>query len=307
MHSLFRNIELKFEPVHEFMNSLHSYICRKSHKKIDLAPSWAQETKAKLTPEFARTLDDMLVGGDWSFAYLMAFVAPQGGDVGQFISWFGQLSVHQLIELFSAHGNQYPEEDIEVFQKKTYSMFEQWYEQYFKEVDPQILTALEQEKQQRVSRLGSIQGEEFIDETTNGMLFKSVEGISNLILVPQYHFQPLNIVSQYGNTLICHYNARIYLGDEDLIPTHDLRTIRSLGERNRLKILRYLHQGPRTFTEIVSHLKLSKGITHDHISKLRSAGVLYAHFEGENLTEYSLRRRALVQLQDRLMQYIEEG
>ncbi|MEI0737131.1 hypothetical protein VQ056_11445 [Paenibacillus sp. JTLBN-2024] len=54
-------------------------------------------------------------------------------------------------------------------------------------------------------------------------------------------------------------------------------------------------------------MKLSKGITHDHISKLRSAGVLYAHFEGENLTEYSLRRRALDQLQERIYRYIEEG
>lgn len=304
---MFQQIDIKFEPVHEFMNSLHSYICRKSHKKIDLAPCWAQETREKLTPEFARTLDDMLVNGDWSFAYLMAFLVPEGQSVEGFLSWFGRLSVHELIELFAANGNEYPEEDIEVFQKHTLSMFEQWYDQYFKHVDPDILQALDREKQARLIRMQELPAEEFIDETTNGMLFKPVEGITELLLVPQYHFQPLNIVSLYGSKLICHYNARIYLGDEDLIPTHDLRTLRSLGEKNRLKILRFLHHGPKTFTEIVNHLKLSKGITHDHISKLRSAGVLYAHFEGENLTEYSLRKRALVQMQERLMQYIEEG
>lgn len=301
------SLDIKFEPVHEFMNSLHSYICRKSHKKIDLAPCWAIETKEKLTPEFAQTLDDMLINGDWSFAYLMAFLVPEGLGVEGFLSWFRQLSIHQLIELFEANGNEFPEDDIEVFQEKTSSMFQQWYEQYFKHVDQEILSALEKEKESRINRLIELQGEEFVDETTNGMIFKPMPGVQELLLVPQYHFQPLNIVSQYGSKLICHYNARIYLGDEELIPTHDLRTLRSLGEKNRLKILRFLHKGPRTFTEIVSHLKLSKGITHDHISKLRSAGVLYAHFEGENLTEYSLRKRALYQVQERLMHYIEEG
>ena len=57
--------------------------------------------------------------------------------------------------------------------------------------------------------------------------------------------------------------------------------------------MRYLYQGPRSFIEIVRHLKLSKGITHDHLSKLRGAGLVYAHFEGESLVEYTLRPRAL--------------
>ncbi|MFU1793009.1 ArsR/SmtB family transcription factor [Paenibacillus azoreducens] len=298
-------LDIKFEPVHEFMNSLHSYICRKSHKKIDLAPCWAQETKEKLTPDFARTLDGMVVNGDWGFAYLLAFLAPEGMGIDRFLTWFEELGSRELTELFAANGNEFPQEDIGVFQENMLSMFRQWHDQYFKYVDRSILSALEREKQDRLQRLAEIQGEEFVDETTNGMLFKPLPEFRELLLIPQYHFQPLNMVAKYGNKIVCHYNARIYLGDDDIIPTHDLRLLRSLGEKNRLKILRFLNKGPRTFTEIVSHLKLSKGITHDHISKLRSAGVLYAHFEGENLTEYSLRKRALNELQERLFHYIE--
>ena len=93
--------------------------------------------------------------------------------------------------------------------------------------------------------------------------------------------------------------------EQDLFPTHSLRVIRSLGERNRLRILRYLQHGPRSFIEIVRHLELSKGITHDHISKLRGAGLVYAHLEGENLVEYTLRRRALEQVQQLLDEYID--
>jgi DNA-binding transcriptional ArsR family regulator len=94
------------------------------------------------------------------------------------------------------------------------------------------------------------------------------------------------------------------LSEGDFLSAHDYRILRSLGEKSRLKILRYLHQGPRTFIEIHRHLKLSKGITHDHITKLRSAGLIHAHFEGENLTVYSLRAGTLDRLQHVIMDYI---
>ncbi|GIO54878.1 MULTISPECIES: ArsR/SmtB family transcription factor [Paenibacillus] len=301
-------IDIKFEPVHEFMNSLHTYICRASYKKIDLSPSWATATKKQLKPEFAAMLDEMLVNGDWwSFAYLLGLLVPEGRGVEGFLDWLENLTIQDLVQLFTANGNEFPDEDLEVFLARTRSMFEQWYEQYFRNVDPAILQALEREKEERLQQLTDADRADFVDETTNGMLFKPVDSADELVLIPQYHFQPVNMVTHYGRKIYCHYNSRIYLGDDDYIPTHDLRMIRSLGEKSRLKILRFLHGGPRTFTEIVSHVQLSKGITHDHISKLRTAGLIYAHFEGENLTEYSLRKRAIHQMQERLLGYIEEG
>ncbi|MED4957809.1 winged helix-turn-helix domain-containing protein, partial [Paenibacillus macerans] len=144
----------------------------------------------------------------------------------------------------------------------------------------------------------------FVERTTNGLAFTPKEGLERLVLVPQYHFQPMNVIYHFGKVTLCHYAARIYFGGETDFPPQEYRMIRALGEQSRLKILRYLSEGPRTFTEIVRHLQLSKGITHDHVSKLRSGGFIRAHFEGETVTEYSLRAEMLDVMHRKLVDYI---
>ncbi|MNH82945.1 Bacterial regulatory protein, arsR family [compost metagenome] len=191
------------------------------------------------------------------------------------------------------------------FRSKSLALFEQWNEFYFKNIKPEILTSLHEEKKSRQDKLPHMNAESFVDSTTNGLMFKPISGLEELILIPQYHFQPINVIFHFGRMTLCCYSARIYFSDNDeSINPHNYRMLRSVGEKSRLKILRYLNQGPRSFIEIVRYLKLSKGITHDHISNLRRAGLIYAHFEGETLTEYSLRPSGLEDMQRNLLEYI---
>ncbi|MCM3783795.1 ArsR family transcriptional regulator [Neobacillus mesonae] len=303
------SIQLQFQPVHEFMSSLHTYICRKSHKKIDLEKTWAIDVKAQLTPEFAALLDQSQIDEEWKYVYLLLLIHSELHTPEDFVSYLENSSPMSLHREFQAAGHRMGFEpsffDTEQFLSKYVLMFREWNEQYFTRLEPTVLNALKQEFKERTEAQIQKDPYVFLDETTRGLMFDSTEGLRHLILIPQYHFQPLNVFWHYGNTILCHYAPPIYLGDEDVIPTPDLRVIRSLGEKNRLKILKYLHKGPRTFIEIVRHLDLSKGITHDHISKLRSAGLIYAHFNGENLVEYSIRTHALHNVQHTLLQYIE--
>lgn len=299
-------LDVRFEPLHELINSLHTYICRKSYKKIDLTSSWAKETRQRLTPDFATLLSETEVDGDWKLTYLLVHLCPGGKTAEDFLAWLEGLTPGDLYELLSAYGNHFPA-DMGSFRSRNLSIFSQWNEQYFKHIDPAILESLRKEEQSRNKPLSSMKPEDFIDQTTNGLQFKPMDGLERLIFVPQYHFQPINIVYYFGKFTFCHYSSRIYFGSEEALPTHEYRIIRSLAEMSRLKILRYLHNGPRSFIEIVRHLKLSKGITHDHISKLRSAGLIRAHFEGETLTAYSLRLEALQQMQDKLIDYIKHA
>ncbi|MFD0590983.1 ArsR family transcriptional regulator [Paenibacillus sp. GCM10027627] len=298
-------LTISYSPVYEFLVSLHTYICRKSHKKIDLSVSWAAELQKKLTPELEHNLQQIKIDDEWKSTFLLVHLSPQRNSLPQFLAWLEQMSGAALKHLFAEYSHPFPA-DIDDFLTRTVRAFKGWYEQYYQFVDPSIDEALIHEAAARTSALDVMPAELLMDETTNGLVFGAVTEASRLLLVPQYHFQPLNIIYQFDDLIVCHYNARIYLGDDTLIPTPDLRLIRSLGERSRLKILRYLESGPRTFIEIVRHLKLSKGITHDHVSNLRKAGLLYAHFEGETLVEYSIRKKALYQVQDKLLSYIEQ-
>ncbi|MFC5652685.1 ArsR/SmtB family transcription factor [Paenibacillus solisilvae] len=298
------SLDVRFKPLYEVIGSLHAYVCRKSHKKLDLSPSWAKEVRQRLTPALAELLDHIQIDGDWKLTYLLVHLCP-GEDAAEFAAWLKEMSAGDLYEIMSPYSNQFPVHMGE-FRDRTIELFEQWNEQYFRHIDPAIVSQLNEEAQRRKQALASVPVPELIDDTTNGLLFTPMNGLEQVILMPQYHFQPVNVISYFGKATICHYAARMHLGDEDFLSPHEYRMIRSLGEKSRLKILRYLRRGPRSFIEIVRHLELSKGITHDHISKLRSAGLLHAHFEGETLTVYSLRIGALEQVHNRIMSYIEQ-
>ncbi|QHT61295.1 transcriptional regulator [Paenibacillus lycopersici] len=298
------SLDVRFKPLYEIMGSLHAYVCRKSHKKLDLSPSWAKDVRQRITPELAALLDKVQIDGDWKLTYLLVHLCP-GEDVADFIDWLRGMSAGELYELMSAYGNQFPNQMGE-FRDHTVRLFEQWNEQYFRHIDPAIMPMLREEARARKQALPSADPFAFVDETTNGLSFVPVNGLEQVILMPQYHFQPVNVISNYGKITICHYAARVYVSDEDFLSPHEYRMIRSVAEKSRLKILRYLSAGPRSFIEIVRHMELSKGITHDHISKLRNAGMLTAHFEGETLTTYSLRTSAIEQAHSTIMDYIKK-
>ncbi|RUT35882.1 ArsR family transcriptional regulator [Paenibacillus zeisoli] len=299
-------VEVQFEPIHELINSLHTYICRSSHKKIDLSSSWATSAKKLLAPEFANMLDETDVDADWKLMYLLVHLCPDKTEVSSFISWLENLTLGELYDMIAEYSTYLPE-NMGKFHSKSLVLFGQWNELYFKNIRPEILTSLHQEKKSRLDKLLEMNSELFIDSTTNGLMFKPISGLEEIILIPQFHFQPISVIYHYGKFTICSYSARIYFADHDEnISPQNYRMLRSVGEKSRLKILRYLNKGPRSFIEIVRYLKLSKGITHDHISNLRRAGLIYAHFEGEALTEYSLRPSGLEEMQKNLLEYITE-
>ena len=301
-------ITVRFKPVYEFMNSLHTFICRKSHKKIELSLSWVKQTQSMLTTEYCSYLHEWQLDDEWKYAYLLL----EHEDIytaEDYINFLENTSDKDLLDQFVSLCRQWnyevPEFEMSRFKVRYRELFYGWNEQYFKGLSPDVCNALQAEYANRHAEKDQKSVDSFLDETTRGLMFGRTEGLVRIVLIPQYHFQPLHIFWHYGNTIVCHYAAPIYLGDDAVIPPYDLRVIRSLGEKNRLKILKFLHQGPRSFIEIVRHLELSKGITHDHISKLRSSGLLYAHFDGENLIEYSIRSHALRQVERSLLNYIE--
>ncbi|WIV17757.1 winged helix-turn-helix domain-containing protein [Paenibacillus polygoni] len=302
------DITFRFKPVYEFMNSLHTFICRKSHKKIELSPKWVKETQAMLTTEYSSILHEWQMDEEWKYAYLLL----EQQDIytaEDYITFLENTSDKDLlghfVTLCKDWNYKIPDFEMKRFKERYRELFYEWNEQYFKQMSSEVCKALQAENAVRLAEKEYKSVESLVDETTRGLVFNKTEGFVRIVLIPQYHFQPLHIFWHYGNTIVCHYAAPVYLGDDTVIPPHDLRVLRSLGEKNRLKILKYLHQGPRSFIEIVRHLQLSKGITHDHISKLRSSGLLYAHFDGENLIEYSIRSHALRQVEHSLLNYIE--
>lgn len=280
-------IEVQFEPVYELVNSIHTFICKKSNKKIDLGTPWAAEVAGKLSPGLLSALEETDLGNDWKLLNLLIYLCPAKQNVESALNWLESLSVGEIYETLAGHVSVFPVQ-MEQFRSRMTYLLTEWNRQYFSTSDPAILAKLQEHTKERNRELKTNNTSDFVNKTTNGFYFLPGDGLRRLVLIPQFHFQPVNIIYNFGTLTICHYAARIMVTDEEISPFM-YRTLRSLGEKSRLKILQSVGGERKTFTEIVKQAGISKGIVHDHIFSLRCAGLLHAYIEGENVTAYSLR------------------
>ncbi|ASR47781.1 transcriptional regulator [Paenibacillus kribbensis] len=300
------DVHVAYGPVFELLSSLHTFICRKAYKKTDLSSAWAEQVRGTLSPGLTGLLEPMEINADWKVIYGLVCMLTDQGDIAEVVDRLESRTAQELNDQASAYGIPLPD-DMERLRRLALRLLSGWYEEYFRHVDTKILSGLEQEAERRNKEKDVYSSMEWVDRTTSGFRFEPSEGLTRVLLVPQYHFQPINIIYRFGSLLLCHYSAGIYVQEEDFLSPQEYRMIRSLGEKSRLKILKYLYQSqsPRTFIEIVRHLKLSKGITHDHIFKLRAAGFIHAHFDGETLLGYSARLSAVDEMHGSILGYME--
>lgn len=295
-------IEVQFEPVYELVNSIHTFICKKSYKKIDLGTPWAAEVAGKLSPELLSALEETDLGDDWKLLNLLIYLCPAKQNVESALNWLEGLSVGEIYETLAGHVSVFPVQ-MEQFRSRMTYLLTEWNRQYFSTSDPAILAKLQEHTMERNRELKTNNISDFVNKTTNGFYFLPGGGLRRLVLIPQFHFQPVNIIYNFGTLTICHYAARIMVSDEQISPFM-YRTLRSLGEKSRLKILQSVGGERKTFTEIVKQAGISKGIVHDHIFSLRCAGLLHAYIEGENVTAYSLRLEGIHRMNEQLFKYL---
>lgn len=299
-------LEVWFSPVHELVNSLHTYLCNPSYKRIDLGAKWGPKVRSTLTDKFIQELDKVELNSEWRFTYLLIYVSPASDTINGFLKWLQSITVGQLYESLAPYVNKFPDNMGDVRERLLYLLSE-WNAQYFEpQTDAQLIERLRNGVERQRSFIGSIPNAEAAEQITNGMYFEDYEGFERLVLTPHFHFQPANIIHSFGKITFCQYPLNDgMIEDEDEPPSELYRLLRSVGERSRLRILRYLSKQPRTFTEVVKHIGISKGITYEHIFNLRCSGLLRVHMEGENATVYNLRTQAIRELEEQLLRYVQ--
>jgi DNA-binding transcriptional ArsR family regulator len=297
-------LELSFSPVNELINSLHTFLCKSWHKRIDLGPAWTQNVHASLSPEFADQLEQTGIDLEWKMLHLLAYVSPNKNRVEDFLSWMHKLTLGELFAVLSPYVQTFPE-DFGAVRDRQHRMLTEWNAVYFKHIDPGIVTALRAEVEEK-AEWDEFEDYEKAAALTNGFCFEPVDGLEKLVLIPHYHFQPGNIFYSYGSLTLCYYASKIepHAEEDDEPSLHLYRLLRSLSEKSRLRILHFLRSEPRTFIEVVRHLGISKGITHDHIFNLRCAGLLNVHVVGETVSTYSLRVERIQQIEQGLFDYL---
>jgi DNA-binding transcriptional ArsR family regulator len=296
-------VEIDWAPAYELVVSLTAYAC-KSVKTLELGAEWVQRVREQSGGAIAS--QDLPAHYKW--LDILVWRCPEPRDAAGFLRWLAACPIGTLYEMLAP----YVLEDSLPLPANLGAVRDEWVRaltawdaSYFRRLNPAILSGLAAEAVARRAEAGRLPPEEVVERATGGIQFIAPPGITQVLLVPQYHYRPINI---YGNWR----GWRIFLYPADALPPAPggppyalQRVTRALNDESRLRILRLLASGQHSFTQIVEEMDLAKSTVHHHLVILRAAGLVRLHDYGKGAETYALRPSALGDLATQLESYLK--
>lgn len=296
-------VSVDFAPAHELVLSLDAFFYTPA-KSLDLGADWVSAVRKRfaMAKDWENPFDPFLLT-------LLVQHCPGERSAAAFLDWLAGLTPGQLYELVTPY---VPDKaaallrDLGTRQAYYLNLLTAWNEAYFQGLDAAVLRQLEAEASSRAEQVKRQSPADALEEASTGIVMES-DLVEEVLLVPQYHYRPLNRLAKCGTTLVCGYpvEAPCKTG----VPAPQLlRLTRALGDDSRLRILHFLAGGPaRTYTEVLKFSGLSKNTVHYHLLALRSAGLVRVHLTGECVVDrYSARRATVEGLSARLQEYLDD-
>lgn len=295
------NLEFSFSPLHEIIQSLSLFLHKKMAKNTDLGANWLKEAEQKLSAEFLSYLENTKLPC-LEDLYLLVWQFEQKNSPEEFIQWLGSLSPGDLYEKLCFLIDSPVSNDLGAIAGQFVYMLKHWNEQYFSKLDKSLLDILEAEKE-RIRCEYSENPLEFVERMAG---IRIPPGISaeRIVMIPSYHLAPLVDYVKFKNVIFIIYPVDLPQNEKWAPPKSLVRLTKALSDENRLKILKYLSEESKSFTEILNFIGLSKSTTHHHISNLKSAGLVSTVINEDCCQEsLALNPYGLIHLQKLLGEY----
>lgn len=268
------HVEVDWAPAYELYASLLAYTNRPVRGLSEMGEGWAACVRASLPSGFPGARVPALQ------PWIRACPGPRDAD--GFLRWLAR----------------------EVPGAPWLGVLRTWNEAYFRTVAPALLDALAMEAERRRQR--DLEPQAQVEDATAGIWLEPPPSLQAVVLVPQWHARPWNVADIEAGVHWILYPADVLAPGPGEPPAALMRTLQALAEPSRLRILRFLAGGARSFTDVVRHTGLAKSTVHHHMVALRAAGLVRAHASGEWIEGYSLRPGALEALGGRVAAYARE-
>lgn len=132
-----------------------------------------------------------------------------------------------------------------------------------------------------------------LEKLSAGVRMDWISEVSTLVLAPSFWGAPFMFFSRLNEQkAIVLFGARpdgMALVPGDLVPEDLLNALKALADPTRLRILRYLLEGPSTPSELSKILRLRPPTVTYHLHNLRLAGMVQVTVSPEAERQYALR------------------
>jgi DNA-binding transcriptional ArsR family regulator len=182
---------------------------------------------------------------------------------------------------------------------------------FFAEEEKRIRNVLREAVDAAQDRADQIPAEALIEELSHGVRLENDFDWQELVLVPSYWISPLVVFEQLGEGKeLFMFGARpadVSLVPGELVPEGMLRTIKTLGDPTRLRILRYLSRESITPSELARRLRLRAPTVTHHLNLLRLAGLVYLTLGEKGKRRYEARPDAVDEAFELLHAFLVES
>jgi DNA-binding transcriptional ArsR family regulator len=185
----------------------------------------------------------------------------------------------------------------ESFGERYLQALQSYQDVFFAEEEKRIRNVLREAVEAAQERAAEISVDELIEELSHGVRLESDLDWQELVLVPSYWISPLVVFERLdeGRELFL-FGARpadVSLVPGEMVPDGMLRTIKTLGDPTRLRILRYLARESITPAELARRLRLRAPTVTHHLNLLRLAGLVYLTLGDKGKRQYEARSEAV--------------
>lgn len=200
--------------------------------------------------------------------------------------------------------------DLETFGERYLSALQTYQEVFFAEEEERIKPALEASISEAQQLAEEVEFEALIENVSQGIRFEEGIDVQELVLVPSFWITPLvifnNLDESRGLFLFGGRPDKDSLVPGAQVPDGMLRTLKTLADPTRLRILRYLSQETMSPAQLARRLRLRAPTVTHHLSSLRLAGLVYLTLGEKKRKMYATRSEAISGTFASLDQFLNE-
>lgn len=179
------------------------------------------------------------------------------------------------------------------FGEKLYIALEAYVKNFFQEEETRIIPAQVKALKEAQALAAEKDVLTVLEELSAGVRMDWISEVSSLVLAPSFWGAPFVFFSSLNDERgIILFGARpkgMALVPGDLVPDELLNALKALADPTRLRILRYLLEGPSTTTELAKILRLRPPTVIHHLHNLRLAGLIQVTVSPKAERRYALR------------------
>jgi len=292
-------VEIDVAPAYELAASLAAYLGRQAYKTLELGAGWAARVRETLDPAFAETLRGLRELPGKPVLDILIWQCPTKDTTHAFLQWLAGLSAGDIYAAIAPSvpmGAPWLPRDLGALRDHIGPLLAEWDDQYFRHLDPAIFAGLAADAAAKRALVEMTAPDTIVEVATSGVYLEPVPDLDRVLLIPQYHYRPWNLTFAYHRARLFQYAVDALPPEADEPPPGLRRMTHALADDTRLRLLRFLATGPRSFSALVAWAGIPKSTVHYHLVALRAAGLVRIHDVGPGNDTFSLRAAAITAL-----------